>query len=70
MKYRILIEQDEHGVFVVEVPSLPGCVSQGRSRQEAIENAKEAIAAYLESLAEHDEPIPPPIAEELVEVAI
>jgi len=70
MKYRILIEQDEDGVFVVEVPSLPGCVSQGRTRQEAIENAKEAIAAYLESLAAHDEPIPPPIAEELVEVAI
>jgi len=70
VKYRILIEQDEDGVFVVEVPSLPGCVSQGCTRQEAIENAKEAIAAYLESLAAHDEPIPPPIAEELVEVAI
>lgn len=70
MKFRILIEQDEDGVFVVEVPSLPGCVTQGRTRQEAVENAKEAIAAYLESLAAHDEPIPPSIAEELVEVAI
>jgi antitoxin HicB len=70
MKYRILIEQDEDGVFVVEVPSLPGCVSQGRTRQEAVENAKEAIIAYLESLAAHDEPIPPPIIEELIEVAI
>ncbi len=70
MKYRILIEQDEDGVFVVEVPSLPGCVSQGRTREEAVENAKEAITVYLESLAAHDEPIPPPIAEELVEVAI
>ncbi len=70
MKYRILIEQDEDGVFVVEVPALPGCISQGHTRQEAIENAREAIAAYLESLAAHDEPIPPPIAEELVEVAI
>jgi antitoxin HicB len=70
MKYRILIEQDEDGVFVVLVPTLPGCVSQGRTRQEAVENAREAIAAYLESLAAHDEPIPPPIGEELVEVAI
>ncbi len=70
MKYRVLIEQDEDGVFVAEVPSLPGCLSQGRTRQEALENAKEAITAYLESLAAHDEPIPPPIAEELVEVAI
>ncbi len=70
MKYRILIEQDEDGVFVVQVPSLRGCFSQGPTRQEAVENAKEAIAAYLESLAAHDEPIPPPIAEELVEVTI
>jgi antitoxin HicB len=70
VKYRIFIEQDEDGVFVVEVPSLPGCVSQGRTRAEAIENAREAIGAYLESLAAHDEPIPPPIAEEVIEVAI
>ena len=70
MKYRVMIEQDEDGIFVAEVPSLPGCVTQGRTRQEAIENAKEAIAVYLESLAAHDEPIPPPIVEELVEVAI
>ena len=70
MKYRILIEQDEDGIFVVEVPSLPGCVTHGRTRQEATENAKEAIAACLESLAAHDEPIPPSISEELVEVAV
>jgi antitoxin HicB len=70
MKYRILIEQDEDGIFVVEVPSLPGCVSQGRTRQEAVENAKEAITVYLESLVAHDEPIPSPIVEEFIEVAI
>ncbi len=70
MKYRVFIEQDEDGVFVVQVPSLPGCISQGRTRAEAIANAAEAIAAYLESLAAHDEPIPPPIDEELVEVAL
>jgi len=70
MKYRILIEQDEDGIFVAQVPSLPGCVSQGRTRQEAIENSKEAIIAYIESLAAHGEPVPPPITEELVEVAI
>jgi predicted RNase H-like HicB family nuclease len=70
MKYRVLIEQDEDGVFVAEVPSLPGCVSQGRTREEATENIKEAIALYLESLAAHDEPVPPPITEELVEVGV
>lgn len=59
MKYRVLIEQDEDGVFVAEVPSLPGCVSQGQTREEATQNIKEAIALYLESLEAHDEPVPP-----------
>jgi predicted RNase H-like HicB family nuclease len=68
MKYRVLIEQDEDGVYVAEVPSLPGCISQGQTREQAIENIREAIAGYLESLAAHDEPVPPPITEELVEV--
>lgn len=68
MKYRVLIEQDEDGMFVAEVPSLPGCVSQGQTREEATENIKEAIALYLESLEAHGEPVPPPITEELVEV--
>jgi predicted RNase H-like HicB family nuclease len=62
MKYRVLIEPDEDGVYVAEVPVLPGCISQGRTRAEAIENIKEAIAAYLESLKAHDEPVPPPIS--------
>ncbi|HEX3229102.1 MAG TPA: type II toxin-antitoxin system HicB family antitoxin [Pyrinomonadaceae bacterium] len=70
MKYRVLIEQDEDGIFVAEVPSLPGCVTQGQTREEATANIREAIALYLESLAAHDEPIPPPITEELVEVGV
>ena len=67
-RYRVLIEQDEDGAFVAECPSLPGCVSQGRTRDEAIANVKDAIAGYLESLRKHDEPIPPSIWEETVEV--
>jgi predicted RNase H-like HicB family nuclease len=70
MKYRVLIEQDEDGVFVAEVPSLPGCITQGKSRAEALANVQEAIEGYLESLKAHDEPIPPPIEEEVVEVAV
>jgi predicted RNase H-like HicB family nuclease len=70
MKYRVLIEQDEDGIFVAEVPSLPGCISQGQTREEATENIREAIALYLESLEARDEPIPPPITEELVEVGV
>lgn len=68
MKYRVLIEEDEDGFFVAEVPSLPGCVSQGRSKSEAVTNIREAIAAYVESLTAHGEPVPPSIEEEIVEV--
>ena len=68
MKYRVLVEVDEDGVFVAEVPSLPGCVSQGSSRDVALTNIKEAISLYLESLEERGEPVPPPISEEVVEV--
>ena len=68
MKYRVLVQQDESGVFVVEVPSLPGCISQGATRSEAIENIKEAIQIYLESLEAHGDPVPPSISEDVVEV--
>ncbi len=70
MKYRVFIEQDEDGVYVAEVPSLPGCISQGQTRSEALENIKEAIAGYLESLRDHGEPVPPPISEEIVDVSV
>ena len=68
MKFRILIEQDEDGIFVVECPSLPGCISQGKTRGEALENIQDAIKGYLESLKKHNEPIPPSIEEEIVEI--
>ncbi len=70
MRYRVLIEQGEDGVYVAEVPALPGCISQGRTRSEAVSNIKEAIAAYLESLQAHSEPVPPSISEEIVEVSV
>jgi len=70
MRYRILIEQDEDGIFVAECPSIPGCVSQGKSRKEALRNIQDAIKGYLESLKKHNEPIPPSIEEEIVEVTI
>jgi predicted RNase H-like HicB family nuclease len=48
MRYKIHIEQDEDGIFVVECTSLPGCISQGKTRKEALENIKDAIKGYLE----------------------
>ena len=68
MRFRILIEKDEDNIFVAECPSLPGCISQGDTRQEALDNIKEAITAYLESLKKHNEAIPPSINEEILEV--
>jgi antitoxin HicB len=68
MKFRVVIEPDEDGVFVAECPNLPGCVSQGRTREEAVANIRDAIAGYLASLKKHNEPVPLPISEELVEV--
>ena len=60
MKLRVVIEQDEDGVFAA-CPTLPGCVSQGRTRAEALTNIRDAAAGYAESLRKHDEPVPPPI---------
>jgi len=62
----VIIKQDEDGVFVAHCPALPGCVSQGATREEAQANIKEAITGYLESLKKHGEPIPPPITEEIL----
>ena len=68
MKYRIYLEQDEDGVFVATCPALPGCVSQGETRVEAADNIREAITGYLKSLRKHDDPVPPGILEEVIEV--
>ncbi len=68
MRYRILIEQDEDGMFVAECPSLPGCISQGNTRKNAISNIHDAIKGYLESLTKHNESIPPSIQEEIIDV--
>lgn len=70
MRYRIVLEQDEDGIFIAECPSLPGCVSQGKTRKEALENIQDSIAGYIESLKKHNEPVPLPIEEEIVEVAV
>ena len=68
MKFRVMIEQDEDGVFVAECPTLPGCLSQGKTRKEAILHIKDAMKGYMESLKKHNEPIPPSIDEEVVDI--
>lgn len=70
MRFRVLVEQDEDGVFVAQVPELPGCISQGKTRAEALANINDAIRGYIVSLRKHNEPIPPSIEEELVEISV
>jgi len=55
---QVIIYPGEDGFWVAECPSLPGCISQGRSREEAIENVKEAIEAYTATLKEDGIPVP------------
>ncbi len=56
--YTIVLETDKDGGFVVSVPALPGCFTQGESRSDALRNAKEAITAYIEELRARGEEIP------------
>ena len=48
MRFNVTLDRDEDGVWIAECPSIPGCVSQGRTKQEAVENIKDAIAMCLE----------------------
>jgi predicted RNase H-like HicB family nuclease len=57
-KRQVLLYPGEDGYFVAEVPSLSGCVSQGKNRAEALVNIEEAISLYLEVLQDRGEPIP------------
>ncbi len=52
MRFNVTLDRDEDGIWVMECPSIPGCVSQGQTRQEALENIKDAIAACLQVRAE------------------
>jgi predicted RNase H-like HicB family nuclease len=58
MTRRVLLYPGEDGFMVAEVPSLPGCISQGRTREEALENVREAISLHEEILRDRGEPIP------------
>ncbi len=57
-KYTVVLIPEEEGGYSVEVPALPGCVTQGRTREEAIAMASDAIGLYLESLKADGEPAP------------
>ena len=68
MKYTVVLQREDDGGYVATVPALPGCVSQGDSREEALKNIEEAIEVYLEDVKAAGEPIPAEDGREYVEV--
>ena len=72
MKYTIVLMQDEEdpGIFNVEVPALQGCHTWGRNKAEACERAKEAIQGYLKMLKDLGEPIPVQVDAQDIEVQV
>ncbi len=70
MRYTIVLEQESDGGYVVTVPALPGCVSQGDTRDEALTNIREAIEAYLEDCINAGEPVPTEVGREIIDVDV
>jgi len=59
MRYTVVLEPDDEGRgYTVRVPALPGCVTEGRTREEALANAREAIAGFVEALKKAGEAVP------------
>lgn len=61
LKYEIILYwSDEDGVYIAEVPELPGCAAHGKSQEEALREVKEAMHLWIESAAEFGDPVPEP----------
>jgi predicted RNase H-like HicB family nuclease len=68
MRYTVVLEREDDGGYVASVPALPGCVSQGDTRAEALKNIREAIALYVEDCRDAGDPVPTEAGKEFVEV--
>ena len=62
--FRIMLRKEPEGGYTAFVPSLPGCVTYGETIDEAIEMTKEAVELYIESLIDHNEPVPSEVPSE------
>lgn len=70
MRYTVILQKEEDGGYVATVPVLPGCVSQGDTRGEALKNIEEAIEAYLDDVRAAGESVPVEDERAFVEVAL
>ena len=68
MGFTVIFEKDQGGGFVVSVPALPGCISQGDTREEAMKNIREAVAVYVQTLKAEGKPIPQEAASDYIEL--
>jgi antitoxin HicB len=68
--YNVVLEPDPDGGYVAVIPAFPGCYTQGDSVEEALANAREAIALTIEDMEANDEPIPDPVGELIGRVAV
>lgn len=68
MRYTVVLEREQDGGYVASVPALPGCVSQGDTRPEALQNIQEAIVLYVEDCRDAGDPVPTEAGKEFVEV--
>jgi predicted RNase H-like HicB family nuclease len=68
MRYTVILERESDGGFVASVPVLPGCVSQGDTREEALTKIKEAIDLYVEDCLAAGDPVPEEASREFVEL--
>jgi predicted RNase H-like HicB family nuclease len=70
MKYTIIIEKGREEGYVAYPPALKGCVSQGKTREEALKNIKEAMEVYIEALLEDGLPVPKEVGKDTVELEV
>jgi predicted RNase H-like HicB family nuclease len=68
MRYTVVLEQEEDGGFVASVPALPGCVSQGDTRDEVFRNIREAADLYIEDCVAVGDPVPTEVGREYLEL--
>ena len=68
MRYTVVLEQELDNGYVVSIPTLPGCISQGDTRVEAMNNIREALKLYLDDCREAGDPIPTEAGKEFLEI--
>jgi predicted RNase H-like HicB family nuclease len=68
MRYTVILEQETDGGYVVSAPALPGCISQGDTRAEALANIREAIELYVQDCREAGDPVPTEAGKEFVDI--